>query len=227
MDDVPVVVAEHLDLDVARRLHVLLEVDVTHAEGRLGLAHGGLERPRQFLGRPDDPHPASAAAGHGLDDDRIAQLPGDLDGLVLPAHRPVTAGQNRNTGLLHGPAGPRLVPHQPDHVRIRTDELDVAGLADLRQVGALRQEAVAGVDGVGTGDLGGADDGRNVQIAVEASGRADADVLVGEPDVQRVLVGLGVDGHGLDAQLAARADHAQGDLSAVGDQHFVEHVVSR
>ena len=60
------------------------------------------------------------------------------------------------------------------------------------------------MDGVGAGDFGGADHGRHVQVAVGAARRADADVLVGEPDVQRVLVGLGVDGHGLDAELAAR-----------------------
>ena len=104
------------------------------------------------------------------------------------------------------------------------DELDVAGLADLGEVGALRQEPVAGMDRVGAGDLGGADDRRHVQVAVGAARRADADVLVGEADVQRVLVGLGVDGDGLDAQLAAGADHAQRDLAAVGDQDLLEHV---
>ena len=79
------------------------------------------------------------------------------------------------------------------------------------------------MDRVGAGDLGRADDGRHVQIAVEAPRRADADVLVGEADVQRVLVGLRVDRHGLDAELAARADDAQRDLAAVRDQNLVEH----
>ena len=79
------------------------------------------------------------------------------------------------------------------------------------------------MDRVGAGDLGGADDRRHAQIAVGAARRADADVLVGEADVQRVLVGLGVDGDGLDAELAAGADDAQGDLAAVGDEDFLEH----
>ena len=108
---------------------------------------------------------------------------------------------------------------------VGADELDVAGLADLGEVGALGQEPVAGMDRVGAGDLGGADDRRHVQVAVGAARRADADVLVGEPDVQRVLVGLGVDGDGLDAELAAGADDAQRDLAAVGDQDFLEHAV--
>ena len=38
-----------------------------------------------------------------------------------------------------------------------------------------------------------------------ADGRPDADVLVGEAHVQRVAVGLAVDGDGPDAELAAGA----------------------
>ncbi len=101
----------------------------------------------------------------------------------------------------------------------------MAGLADFGEVGAFRQEAVAGMNRVGAGDLGGADDRRHVQIAVGAARRTDADVLVREPDVQRVLVGLGIDGDGLDAELAARMDDAQRDLTAIGDQNFLKHEV--
>ena len=63
----------------------------------------------------------------------------------------------------------------------------------------------------------------HVQVAVGAARRTDADVLVGEPDVQRVLVRLGIDGDRLDAQLAAGMDDAQRDLAAVGDQDLLEH----
>ena len=44
VDDRPVVIAEDLELDVARRLDVLLDVDVADAERRFGLALRGLER---------------------------------------------------------------------------------------------------------------------------------------------------------------------------------------
>ena len=80
------------------------------------------------------------------------------------------------------------------------------------------------MDRVGAGDLGGADDRRHVQVAVEAPRRADADVLVGEAHVQRVLVGLRVDRDRLDAELAARADDAQRDLAAVRDQDLIENI---
>ena len=41
---------------------------------------------------------------------------------------------------------------------VGTDELDVAGLADLGEVRALGEKPVARVDRVGARDLGGADD---------------------------------------------------------------------
>ena len=46
-----VVVAEHLELDVAGVLDVLLDVDVADAEGGFGLALRGLERLRQLARR--------------------------------------------------------------------------------------------------------------------------------------------------------------------------------
>ena len=222
---VAVLVAEHLELDVPRRLDVLLDVDVADAERRLGLALRGLDGVRQLAGRAHDAHAAAAAAGGRLDDDRIADLLGELERLLLALDRAVAAGQDRHAGLLHHPARARLVAHQPDHLRIGADELDVARLADFGEVGALGQEPVAGMDRVGAGDLGGADDRRHVQVAVGAARRTDADVLVGEPHVQRVLVGLGVDGDRLDAELAAREDDAQRDLAAVRDQDFLEHLL--
>ena len=146
--------------------------------------------------------------------------------LLFAFDRPVAARKDRHAGLLHRAARARLVAHQPNHVRVGSDEADVAGLADLGEIRALGEEAVAGVDRVGAGDLGRADDRWHVQVAVGASRRSDADVLVGEPDVQRVLVGLGVHGHGLDAELAAGVDHAQGDLAAVGNQDLLEHAAT-
>ena len=44
------------------------------------------------------------------------------------------------------------------------------------------------------------------------------DALVGEVDVERVAVGGRVHRHGLDPQLVAGTDQANGDLAPVGDQ---------
>ena len=148
---------------------------------------------------------------------------GELQRFFFALDRAVGARQQRQAGLLHGAARARLVAHQPDHFRIGSDEPDVARLADFGEIRRFGQEAVAGMDGVGAGDFRGADDGRHVQIAVAAARGTDADVFVGEADVQRVLVRLRIHGDGLDAQLAARDDDAHRDLAAVGDQNFLKH----
>ena len=79
------------------------------------------------------------------------------------------------------------------------------------------------MDRVGVGQFGGADDIDDVAVAVLAGGWPDADVFVGKRHVQRVGVGLGVDGHRRDAHLLAGADDAQRDFAAIGDEDFLEH----
>ena len=133
------------------------------------------------------------------------------------------ARKDRHAGLLHRAAGAGLVAHEANDVRIRSDELDVARLAHFREVGAFRQKSVARVNRVRARNLRRADDGGNVQVAVETPRRSDTHVLVGEPHVQCVLIGLGVDRDGLDTQLAAGPDDSKGDLTAIGDEDLLEH----
>ena len=89
---------------------------------------------------------------------------------------------------------------------------------DLRELGVLRQEAVAGMDRVGMDDLGRRDDVGDVEIGFGRGRRPDADGFVGKPDVHRVGVGGRMDRDGLDAHFVAGAVDAQRDLAAVGDQ---------
>ena len=79
------------------------------------------------------------------------------------------------------------------------------------------------MDGIHVRDLGGADDPIGAEIGVRALVAADADGFVGELHVERLHVGLGIDGEGLDAHLAASADNAEGDFAAVGDEDFLDH----
>ncbi len=208
---------------MARALDVFLQVDVADAEGGLGFALRRLQRLAHLAGRPDDAHPAPAAAGHCLDDDGIPEILGNLDGALFAVDRAVAARQYGDAGLLHGAARARLVAEQADDVRRRPDELDVTRVAHFGEVRALGQEPVTRMDRVGAGDLRRADDGGNAQIALGAPGRPDADVFIGESDVQRILVGLRVDGHRANAELAARADHPQRNLPTVRDQNLFEH----
>ena len=182
-----------------------------------------LVQAREVLRLAHHVHAAAAAAGHRLDDHRVADRVGDLLRLLGGLDRLDRPGQQRQAGLLHQVTGDRLVADPLHHLRLGADEGDVVVGADLGEERVLGEEAVAGVDGLGAGLLRRADDVRDVEVALAGRRRPDADRLVGEPDDRGLRVGGRVDGHRLDAQLAAGARHAQGDLAAVGDQDLLEH----
>ena len=71
VDHVARAVGEDLHLDVARVHDGLLDEDGRVAEGALGLAHAGLDRLAQVRRVVDAPHAAAAAAGDGLDEERV------------------------------------------------------------------------------------------------------------------------------------------------------------
>ena len=139
-------------------------------------------------------HAAAAAAGRRLDEHRVADRAGESQGLLLVVDQPLAAGHDGHAGLLRQLAGLVLVAEPAHRLVRRADELDLAVAADLGEVGVLRQEAVAGMDGLDVGDLGGADDARDVQVALGGRGRPDADGLVGQVEVGGAAVGLAVDG---------------------------------
>jgi len=76
MNGPAVVVGQDLELDVARLLDALLEIDRVIAEGRSRLAPASFEGRLETVVVRDDPHALAAAAGRGLDHDGIAQGPG-------------------------------------------------------------------------------------------------------------------------------------------------------
>ena len=224
---VAVPVGEDLDLHVARALDEPLQVDRRVVEGGVRLVPGHRERPLQVPGGGDDAHPLPSAARRRLDHQGVADLLGRLPRFLQVVHAPRGARDDRHAGVLHGAPGLRLVAHLPDLLRAGPDEDEPRPLADLGELGVLCQEAVAGMDGLGAGDLGRGDDPGDVEVALPARRVADAHVLVGEADVEGVAVGLGIDRHRPHAQLAAGADHPERDLAPVGDQDLAEHVFGR
>ena len=155
-------------------------------------------------------HAAAAAAAGGLDDDRIADVLGDAEILIdIVAQRAVRARHAGHAGGLHGLDGRHLVAHQADRFGARPDEDETAFLDPLGEIGVLRQEAVAGVDGHRVGHLGGADDGGHVQIGQRRLRRPDAHGLVRQQHVLGVEVGGRVHRDRLDAEFAAGAQDAQ------------------
>ena len=91
-------------------------------------------------------------------------------------------------------------------------------LQPLGERGVLGQEAVAGMDGLGAGALDDLEQLVDVQVGLGGGPGPEQVGLARALDVLRVAVGLRVDGDRLDPELVERADDADGDLAAVGDQ---------
>ncbi len=224
IDRVAVGVGQHLDLDVARLLDELLDEHAVVGEARLGLAARRAEALARLAVVAGDAHALAAAAGRGLDHHRIADLARDLDRLLRVLDQVHVAGYGVDLGLGRQAFGLDLVAHGGDRPGRRSDEGDAGGLQGLDEAGVLGQEAEARMDGLGAGVLAGLDDLLDHQVALGRRRRADRDRLVGQLDVQRPGVGLGIDRHGPDAHAPRRLDDAARDLAPVGDQDLVEHL---
>ncbi len=214
---VAVVVAEDLHLDVARARHGPLQQQVAVAKGRRRLAPRPGQRRGQFLRPVHQAHSSPAATGRGLDHQRVADALRFAGQRRLVLRRAVVAGQDGQAQPGRQPPRGALVAHGGDGLRRWADKDQPGGGAGAGELGVLGQEAVAGVNGAGPGAGGGAEEGGDVEVGVGRRGGAEAHSGVGGADVGAIGVGVGVDGHGAEAQLMTGADDAQGDLAAVGD----------
>jgi hypothetical protein len=223
MDGAAVPVAEHLDFHVARIHKVFFEIQRVIAKCRLGLRAGADQRCRKLFRSMRYMHAAAAAAGGSFHENREADRMRKFRCFLVGRDAVIRPRDHRNSQSLGGALGLDLIAHQPDVRRLRTDKADIVLGENLREAGILGKKAIARVHGVGAGDFASGKQGRNIQVAVARRGRADAHALIGKAHMHRVLVGGGMHGDRRNAQLLARAQHAQGDLTAICDQNFVEH----
>ncbi|OIQ81148.1 hypothetical protein GALL_370930 [mine drainage metagenome] len=226
MHHMPGAVAEHLHLDVARRLHILLQVDAGFLEvgarqtldPRVGLL--------QLVFAPDQLHADAAAAGRALEHHRKADAP-RLGQRMAGVGQQAGSRQQRHA-ILPRQFARGVLEAEGAHLRRRgADEVDAGGLAGFGEIRVLRQEAVAGMDGLRAGLPGRVEDGLGLQIALRRRTRADAHGGIGHAHVSAVAVGLGIHRHGANAHALEGADDAAGDGAAIGDQDGVEHGVLR
>ena len=78
-----------------------------------------------------------------------------LAGFGIGRDAAVRARHHRNAELLGGALGLDLVAHQADVLGLGADEMHVVLGEDFGKARVLRQKAVAGMHGVGAGDLAG------------------------------------------------------------------------
>ena len=226
IDDVAVLVAQHLDFDVARLDDEFLDEDAVVAERGLRLRTGARKALRHFAIAVGDAHALAAAAGGGLDHHRIADVVGDLHRLDFVLDHAEMAGHGRDVCRGGRLLRLDLVAHRRDSLGIGADEDDAGGLQRLGKRLAFRQEAVAGMHRFRAALLAGGDDLLDHQIALGGFRRADVNGGVGHCHMQRVAVGIGIDGDRLDAHLARGLDDPAGDFAAIGDQDTLEHATS-
>ena len=225
IDRVAVLVAQHLQLDVPRVLQILLNKHGAVAEGRLSFLTRHPQHRSQRRLIMAHLHAATAAARRSLDDDRESDLLGNLDRLFLVLDGIGRAGEHRHTGGPGSLLAFDFVTQRLHRLGARSDELDLAVAARLREVRPLRQEPVARMDRIHIRDLRGRDQPRNVQVRILRRTAADADRAIRQLQIGRILVGRRVDTHGLNTQLAACTHDAEGDLTTIGNQYAFEHGV--
>src|SRR5437667_8646762 len=158
----PMFIRQDLDLDVPWSFDESLDVYITILERRRRFSRSSLERLSQLLFRLNDAHSPTASARRSFYDHGETDVACKLQRFGFRLQRIGTARENRNAGRLHGAAGFDFFTHQTDYIGTRTDELDVAGFANFREIRRLREEPITGMNRVNVENFGGADNRRNV-----------------------------------------------------------------
>ena len=219
---IAVAVGQNLDLDVARIADEALDEQPIIAKRGGGLRPGAVKALAQFAVVMGNPHALAAATGRGLDHHRIADALGKPRGFLGRCGR-LLAPHNGNAGLARNPFRPDLVAHGVNRRRRRPDEHDSRLRAGRCKTGIFGKEAIARVHGLGARRAARGDQFFAVKVRLGRRRRTDRHRFVGEFDVKRVAVGIGIDRDRRNSQALRGADDAAGDLTAIGDQHFREH----
>ena len=147
MNNISVMVSQHLHLDMSRILNVLLHKNRPISEILLRLTGGPFQLLLQVLFSPDDMHTFAATTCCRFDQHRIRHLGGLLQNLLLAS---CETKSDRNAFLYGNVSGRNLIAHQTNHLRIWTNENQVVRSTRFSQLGILREEAVTRMDGIGT-----------------------------------------------------------------------------
>src|SRR5581483_3975617 len=220
VDDVAVGVGEDLHLDVARVLEVPLDVDGRVREVGLALALRRLEGTLDVVALPDDLEALAAAARRRLDREGPAELVPEPRDLGRRRNRLGRPRDDRDAGCGHPLTRLGLRAHRLDRLGGRADPDETGGLDGPRELGVLGEEAVAGVDRLDAGCAGDLEQPLLVQVALARRTGAEQKGLVRSADVQRAAVRLRVHRDGRDSELPQRAEDADRDLTAVGNEGF-------
>ena len=217
VNQIAVMIADDLDLNMPRLLNHLLDINFARLEGPLRFARSIADSRFQFALRIHAPHPLAAAARGGLQQHRITNFPRQLARMLQIRGRLFAARHHRNIHLLRQSSCRGLRAQPPDGIGRRSNKHDPRSLARRRKLAILAQKSVAGMDRLGAVLPRRIQNPLNVQIAFHAFR------LVRQPDMQRGAIDIRKNRDTRNIQLPQRPNHAHRNLSPIGNQHLPKH----
>ena len=215
-------IGHNLHLDVVRRRDKLLHVALAVAKNGLALGTRLDKRLCRIFHALDLANAAAATAGTRLNKHGAADALG-LGRRLLGTFEQIATRHDGHARRSSRSTCGVLVAHAVDHLGRRTDKRQAILVAVSHEARLLGEKAIAGMNCLSSRLYGTGEHGIVVEVALGKTRAADAIRLVGKLHVQRVRIDRGINGDGLDAHIAARADNTDRDFAAVGDEHFVEH----
>ena len=164
---VPMLVGEDLNLNVTSTFNELFEVDAAVAEGGLGFVRGHGDGVFEAGLVVRKAHTFTAAARRGFHQNGETDMARQLLGLGGIRYSTIAARNHRHAGRFHFGAAGGFVAGEGDSLWGRADEGDLAVAANAGELRVLREKAVARVNRLGIGNLGGSDKGLNLTLIFE------------------------------------------------------------
>ena len=221
--DVAFLVAEDLHLDVTRTLDEALDEHGAVTERGLGLGGRPEERVLELVGAANHSHAATTTALGGLDHQREADFFGESPGVFDVGYRVGRTGNDRDLGGLGHATPLGLVTEVAQHLGRRSHEHDARVGAGLSQVGVLRQEPVAGVNGIDTVFERDLDDLGDPQVRTDGGLALPDEIgLVGLVAVKMQTIFVTEDGHRSDPEFGCGPKHTDRNFSSVGAEDLLD-----
>ena len=100
--------------------------------------------------------------------------------------------------------------------------MEMRGFARRRKVDIFREKTVAGMDGIRAAAPGYLQNQVGAKIGFMGGRRPQSERFIGVGNMQAGPVGIGVDRDRGNSQFSAGANNPQCDLTAIGDQDFLD-----
>ena len=199
MHNVSVLIAKDLDFEMTGRRQKFFEQHTLVSECSFGFALRGFEGGHETFGLMHGTHAASTTTGHRFDEQRVTHfMPGSLQ-RVGALIAPLVSRYDVDTGGLHQHLGAVFLRHVTNRFGARAHK-DEAGVdTRLCEVGIFGQEAITGMNCVGTALARGTQHRIKVEVTLGCGRATDANSHVGAFHMTGICVGIGIDRDARDA----------------------------